>query len=181
MKLPSILALDPGGFTGYMFRGPDATYEFGELPLSADGHHLALWKLLENCRARTQRHDSEADLVIVCERFDYRKDDVETRAKIDFISREYIGVVKLYVATATDHVRLRLQGAAEAKAFWTDDKLRKIGLYYGKSKHARDATRHYLYYITFNLKDPRYLNMLKTQHVKSDPDIWMTTEKHSKS
>ena len=160
MMLPSILALDPGGFTGYMFRGPGANIKYGELPLSASGHHLALWKLLTDCRDEIERHDSDASLTIVCERFDFRKTE-QFRDKIDYISREYIGVVKLFVQSSGSKVRLRLQGASEAKSFWTDDKLRKVGLYYPGSKHIRDAVRHYLYYVSFDLKDDRYLHMLR--------------------
>jgi hypothetical protein len=160
MMLPSILALDPGGTTGYCFRGPSAVIKYGELPLSAGGHHLALWKLLVDCRAEIQSHDSDAPFIIVCERFDFRKDD-QARAKIDYIAREYIGVVRLYDQSTDNQVLMRLQGANEAKGFWDDGKLRRIGMYYSRSKHARDATRHYLYYVTFNLKDERYLHMLR--------------------
>lgn len=162
VKLPSILALDPGGSTGYCFRGPDAIIKYGELPLTAVGHHLALWKLLVDCRDQIQSHDSDATFTIVCERFDFRKTD-QTREKIDYISREYIGVVKLFEQSTDNRVRVRLQGASQAKEFWDDQKLRRIGMYYPRSKHARDATRHYLYYVSFALKDDRYIHMLREE------------------
>jgi hypothetical protein len=159
MSLPSILALDPGGSTGYFWRGPKKVPVYGELPPGIDGHHLALWKLLVECEDESRRHDSDAPFYIVCERFDFRKDD-QRRDKIDYISREYIGVVRLYKKTSDHRVILRMQGSSEAKAFWTDDKLKRVDMYYTKSKHARDATRHFLYYVTFALKDDRYLRML---------------------
>jgi hypothetical protein len=39
--------------------------------------------------------------------------------------------------------------AQQAKAFWTDDKLKLCGLYEPGMKHARDALRHLLYYMCF--------------------------------
>jgi hypothetical protein len=66
-------------------------------------------------------------------------------------SVEYIGIVKLHQQVFGTTVVW--QSATTAKAFWTDDKLRAYGLYAPGMKHARDATRHYLYYQTFTLRN----------------------------
>jgi hypothetical protein len=42
--------------------------------------------------------------------------------------------------------------AQQAKAFWTDEKLKLVGLYEPGMKHARDALRHLLYLICFGKK-----------------------------
>lgn len=158
MKLPSILALDPGGTTGYFYRGPKKENVYGQLQ---PGHHLKLWQLMQACLHETLKNDLDAKLTIVCEEFEYRKDaEAETREKIEYISKEYIGVVKLFRDTYPHQVYLRMQSASIAKQFWKMDKVKKVGLWPPGKKHASDAIKHYLYYVTFTLKDDRYLNML---------------------
>lgn len=167
MKLPSIIALDPGGTTGYFWRGPDRKPVFGHVHVvkadgkTLDGHHLELWALLQRCLMQVLKEDKEAKLYIICEEFLYLKSEAG-REKIDYVAKEYIGVVKLFAKTYAHHVFIRTFSAATAKQFWTDDKLKVIGFYSTKSKHVRDAARHYLYYVSYILKDKRYLNQYAT-------------------
>lgn len=67
------------------------------------------------------------------------------------VSKEYIGVVKLYIQqTGATGV---WQSASTGKAFWNDDRLKQYSLYVPSLKHARDAIRHYAAWRTFTMKD----------------------------
>jgi len=61
----------------------------------------------------------------------------------------------------TDFIKLHMAGAAIAKGFWTDDKLKQIGLWVPNLGHAMDATRHVLRYRTFQLEETSLLRVFK--------------------
>lgn len=148
----TILALDPGGTTGWsvfeidLNRHGAAEWEeppepaahfsnFGQIknPPTQDGHHELLWKLLSKFQPD----------VIVCERFDNSGNEF---AKI--ISSEYIGVVKVWAAMHAG-CRLVMQGADQAKD-WSKGKLSLLGILLhpvDKWKHANDANKHLLYFL----------------------------------
>lgn len=98
---------------------------------------------------------------IVLETFEFRKEDAQNREYIDYSTGEFIGVVRLFceLTETTCH----LQGASEAKAFWNDDKLKRVGLWLpGRAnRHVRDATRHWLHYQTFKRGDQSWLALLR--------------------
>jgi hypothetical protein len=168
MDIPSILALDPGGTTGWCWykQGPPEQLQRGQI--SEAEHHLRLEKLLEEVATATGRNR----LVIVCERFEFRQDDRD-RDKIDYIAGEYVGVVKRFWQQHQRQgvIDLVMQSAAQvkgrgkhrtSKTFWGDDsRLRKLGLWIPGQPHAMDATRHYLYYRTFTLGDASILHQLR--------------------
>lgn len=138
-----LVSFDPGGTTGVCtFIGPN-NFLFHQM--DQDQHHLLLYQFLLN-----QRPDK-----IIYEKFTSqpRKKHVDLRA------REYIGVIKLYGQThETEYVG---QDASTAKQFWTDDKLKVIDLYIAGSRHAMDALRHMLYYLTFEKGNQTWLKMLR--------------------
>jgi len=96
---------------------------------------------------------------ILCEQFDFRKDE-QFRDKIDYTAREVIGVLK-YEFGFVDFVRLDFTGASLGKGFWTDDKIRRLGLWEPGNKHAMDATRHVLRYRTFERNERDLLRPLR--------------------
>lgn len=129
-----------------------------------DEYHHALWRLLAT------HHTSAAaagyEFRIICERFQFRPDEAKQREKIELISKEYEGVIKLYAEM--NDIKLISQNSAQAvgaTAFWGDcagankgnHKIQKIGLWKPDMPHGMDALRHYLYYITFTLKDNYYI------------------------
>lgn len=154
--LPSIIAFDPGGTTGYLYRGPKGTIETGELK---GDHHIALWALLVKCLDEVKKRDKDAKLVVVFEDFLFLKSEKE-REKIAYTSKEYIGIIKMFCQTYNHDTQLRTHSSAQRGQFWDDVKLRQVGLWNSKSKHIRDAAKHYLYYVSFTLKDNRYIHML---------------------
>lgn len=147
-KQDKIIALDPGGTTGWAMLIPTAstpTILVGQI--GPHEHHKDLWKFLTK---------EEPD-VIVNEAFVYQKRD-----RVNLMSREYIGVAKLYhQLTGTPFLQWT---ASEGKFFWTDKKLEQLGLLsrpLDKFAHQNDATRHLLYYVTHKRKDHTFIMKLK--------------------
>lgn len=173
MDLPTVLALDTGGTTGYCCVIPHKPPIQGEL--GPKEHHVELWDLmLEYVLAADDHHTA---LHIVCEAFQFRHDDRD-RSKIDYMAAHYEGVVELfhamnqtrYAATNLSLVLVK-QSASQvkgqgkkgpSKTFWGDDsKVKQVDLWVPGKPHAVDATRHYLYYVSFALDNDYYLRKLK--------------------
>jgi len=94
--------------------------------------------------------------IIICESFQNRSQEAASLAPL-----EYIGVVRDYgQETGTPVV---WQSASTGKAFWSDDKLLKVGLYIRGLRHARDAIRHYAYWQSFKQGDKSRLNLLNSK------------------
>lgn len=165
-RLPAILALDPGGTTGWCYYDPNMQLKLDNVArgqISDQNHYKKLFDFLIDVAEKRVT----APLHIITERFEFRKEDQE-RDKIEYISAEYNGVVKLFGQMYRDSgVKIILQSASQVKgtkinpAFWTDDKLKKLALWIPGQRHAMDATRHYLYYRTFTLKDNALLYKLR--------------------
>jgi len=147
----TIIALDPGGTTGWAtfnadyVEGPDgaelynAEWRCGQL----DGgkHHKELAILLE--MNHTQHYQ------IVCESFEYRN---RSRPGLELVSKEYIGVAEL-VAQDRKLPPVVYQTAAQGKvrnkttAFVKPTNLKRLGLWIPGNDHAMDGYGHLLYYI----------------------------------
>ena len=136
-----ILAIDPGGTTGF------ALYSVGVVTadqLGPDEHHWRLERRLDNLRPS----------VLIYERFEHRNAPF---AKL--ISNEYIGVIKCW-AQKNPEVKLVAQGSSQAKHWATDNKLAALGLLLKpltKNRNANDATRHFVYFVCHNRRAPREL------------------------
>ena len=103
---------------------------------------------------------SEGCIHIVLEPFQFRKDD-SYRDKIDYIAAEVIGAIRVW-AYERSFVRLIMQGASYGvEGFWSDEKVKKIGLWLRGKRHAMDATEHVLMYRTFKLNDQSLLMLLR--------------------
>jgi hypothetical protein len=165
-ELPAILALDPGGTTGWCSYDSSTGLQRGHID---DGNHY--FKLFNIIIGIIDTRISRK-IHIVCERFEFRKSDAD-RDKIDYISAEYIGVVKLIgqMYKANSNVKLVMQSASQVKGrkdanddptvFFNDDRLKKLGLWLPNMRHAMDATKHYAYYRTFTLNDKTYFHQLR--------------------
>ena len=140
-----IVALDPGGTTGWATWQDEATghtgtpwdhFNIGQI--GPEEHHLELYNWLGHLQVH--------DYTVVCESFEFRQHDGE-RAGISLISKEYIGVAKLFAAERMNGKRVVEQTAGQAKPFVTNDKLKVMGLYIPGKKHAMDAMRHLVLYL----------------------------------
>jgi hypothetical protein len=152
--MTTIWAIDPGPHTGIFYMLPDGKPNWVTLDYTTDvvqdpHRNLYLWLM--------QMVDPDKDTV-VCETFEFRKEDAKNREYIDYSPGEFVGAIKVYCQmTGCKH---KMQTASQAKGFWTDDKLRRVGLY-ALGKHNRDATRHWLHYVSFTLKDDSWFHKLK--------------------
>lgn len=149
-----LIALDPGGTTGWATCRVDLTdaaftaskpeYEWHCGHIEGDDHHDKLYQLLE-------LQEDEHHCVVICESFEFRQFDKRDRHNINLMSREYIGVTKLFCQERTT-TELVMQTAATGKGFVKDENIKKLGLWHPGWKHAMDATRHLLYYMVNTLK-----------------------------
>jgi len=140
-----VIALDPGGTTGVSTYDGDV---WGHYQLGPTEHHRELYHALDA---------TEPD-VVVYERFQYQRRELTRGVALNLDAVEYIGVVKFWHALHLN-VDLVCQTPHQAKKFWDDDKLKTLGLYITGAPHANDATRHLLYYVTFNRGTERDLWM----------------------
>lgn len=136
-----ILALDPGGTTGLAWIRDVKDKVVCSLQVGPYEHHSELWDFLT---VNAPEH-------IVCESFTYRNG----LAKADLIPVEYIGVIRLWCERKERP--MTMQTPSMAKKFFDDKKVKAAGLWKPSMPHAMDAVRHLLYYITFTLKDERFL------------------------
>jgi hypothetical protein len=152
-----IVAVDPGGTTGIAWwkpNAPEGTSHYGTEQVPAcdtEGglrsllYHVGVW-LAEATPA-----------YLVVERFEFRQEDSQMRSKIDYTAAEVIGALRALVCDRQG-VTLVKQGAAQAKGFWTDDKIQKLALWVPGQKHAMDAMRHLLAHRLFVLGDKKLLD-----------------------
>lgn len=130
----SVLAIDPGVTTGYAWAA--ITERKVESIGAGEGDYTEaeLWGLLS----------SVSPAAIVAESFEFRQ---RARDGLVLQSRNLLGVCILW--TTLRNVPYFEQSASKGKGFFTDEKLRSVQAYWKGLGHARDATRHLLYWITF--------------------------------
>jgi hypothetical protein len=137
-----LLALDPGFTTGWaMFRKPNNRdgYTSGQVKGG-----IVIYDWLMGFIA-AEAFDMPMPDLIIYETFKYRQ-----LPKADLTPVEAIGVIKLFAKQY--NIPLHDQNPAQAvgeKAFWSDDRLKHLGLYQVGKVHANDAMRHLLYYLGF--------------------------------
>lgn len=123
-----IIALDPGVTTGVAIYDIDTDrYEFEQLPESLEATHDCLSLMSPD--------------VVLYEDFKFRPNLM----KAETYSLQVIGVIKLWCEQRFIEPALTPL-PAEAKAFWTDDKIKALGLWTKGLKHAMDALRVLLLY-----------------------------------
>ena len=139
-----ILALDPGRTTGAAYFPNDPSRLYMVLQRQLPYSHKAVSNHL-----RLVNPD-----IIVCESFVYQRRD-----KVDLSPVEMIGVVKLWCEQ--NETPYHEQTPSQAKKFWDDKKIKTCGLWIPGNPHAMDAARHLLYFMTFTLKDQRWMHLLQ--------------------
>jgi hypothetical protein len=146
-----LLALDPGGTTGWAYCDTDKDeWERGQL--AQRPHHMALWELL--CTVQPD--------VLIYERFQYQRRELDRGVSLVLDSVEYIGVTKLWMDTGRlVDCQLVEQTPAQAKNLWSDEKVKALGLWVPGQSHSMDATRHLLYYRVVTLGERALLQKLK--------------------
>lgn len=148
-----ILALDPGGTTGwtkcvpYPERPP--VWSFGQL--GPGDHHRELWDLLDHKMWLPGRGD-----IVICEGFDNRADPAA-----ELVSLEYIGVVKHWSQSRNRALKADVRFPLAAEKRFTDDrKLKALKIYQRGMRHANDASRHLVKYLVNDLEYGPILDQL---------------------
>jgi hypothetical protein len=103
--------------------------------------------------------NGSSSVVIGYETFDWRHEE-RYRDKIDYTAPEVVGAIRAW-ALEWKYASTLCTGAGLAKGFWNDDKLKRAGLYTPGKRHAMDALRHLLRYLTFGLHHQEYLMRLR--------------------
>lgn len=140
-------AFDPGGSTGFAHAiiYPDCGFLnifFNAGQIGPEEHH---WELFDYFNSRIYSSDA-----IVYEAFEFRQGIGSDRRKVELISREYIGIIKLIVQGQYMSDNLTVQSASQAKTFCPDKgpqqnaKLKALNLFVPGYPHAMDAYRHLL-------------------------------------
>lgn len=148
-----VLAFDPGGTTGWaMYDGlflPDLDGDKPRLVeqrhtvghLGPHEHHDELYEFLEESAIH--------NFAVVWESFEFRQG--KQRDNLNLISKEYIGVLKLFVKQR--HCRAKSYTAGASKGFVPDkgpqanQKLKVMNWYTPGWKHANDASRVLIKYL----------------------------------
>lgn len=118
-----MLSADPGETTGFAIKDTGGFYSVWQV----DSRSIAaIWQFL---------HDIQPD-VILYEQFHYRPNMM----KASLYSVQVIGVLRLYAETYNIPIPFT-PNPDEAKAFWTDDKIKKLALWSQGKIHAMDALR----------------------------------------
>ena len=130
----SVIALDPGNSTGWVFREADGSLSGG----TCGEDHVAVWKLLEEYRPQ----------VVVYETFQMYPGKAQKLIWSTFYPCEVIGVIKLW-ATMNGAQLVGLQPSVKKFALGTTElELWKTVNRYGApaTEHLRDAVRLLRYY-----------------------------------
>lgn len=162
MRSIKIIALDPGGTTGwasyeneYVLKNavnnklelvlePETGHFFCQ-QITGDNHHHVLYNILKTM------FDSDINY-LVSESFEYRNN---SRSGLNLISCEYIGIARLI--SFQNYVPLIMQTASQGKVvdrkspgLVKKENLEKLGLWDSKYKHSMDAYGHLLYFMLRN-------------------------------
>lgn len=163
-----IIALDPGGTTGWVVHDledgkPSLPLKVSGGQLGPDLHHKELYDLLQ-ITFEDSLIDGIDKLQVVCEAFTYRivRSGGTKMPGINLISKEYIGVARLWVQQRSLAYRPAwyepMPSVAVGKdPWWNKERLKKLGVYTKGEPHRNDATRHLLTHIVGTLKRRDYL------------------------
>jgi hypothetical protein len=159
-----IIAIDPGGTTGIAVwvASMDAwtRHEIG--PCSEDVTLKGVLTYLSGVVTLVEPFgpDSENCIHMIVEPFEFRQDD-RSRDKIDYIAGEVIGALRVWACERSFVKRIRQSASYGVEGFWTDDRVKKAGLWVPAKRHAMDATKHVLQYRTFRLNHLTLLDPFK--------------------
>jgi hypothetical protein len=135
--MKSVLAIDPGESTGWVFRNVDGKLSGGVVGMS----HARVWELLVKY----------APDVIILERFNLFPGKAAAQSYSNFYTVEVIGVVKVFFQLQASHgsaIELYVQAPSDKKyAGSLDGRYELLRAYTGDhSEHMKDAYQHLQFY-----------------------------------
>jgi hypothetical protein len=154
----SIVSLDPGGTTGICLgdlSDEELVLRISQQELSMLGMYDFLEKHVGEC---------ENPCHVIYESFQYRK---ISRGGLDLTPVKLIGVIELMRDQYEPLVTFTEQSPATGKAFFSDDRLKQMGIYKPGTQHGRDAERHLMQWITFGYGS-QYVDINKIKAVLAD-------------
>jgi len=140
----SILALDPGGTTGYCY----ATISENVVILTPREARWSPGQLYEFLFGFMGEDQGRAKSHVIYEDFQFRQG---IRTGLDLTPAKLIGVIEVF-SERSQFVKFYVQQPSIQgdKAFFTNDRLKELGAYWPHGKgHARSATKHLLYWLKF--------------------------------
>jgi hypothetical protein len=149
-----IIAIDPGGTTGVAWWTADGREvnpsQFQTKQIGPCTDDAELW-YLTTVLGGIIRSNPNRRIRVIGESFDFRMEE-RYRDKIDYTAAEVIGALRLWHHPLDqDQIFMEFKGAGLGKGFWSDEKIKKIGLWRQGQRHAMDAMRHLLRYMAFQL------------------------------
>lgn len=130
---PRIVAFDPGGTTGFC----GATTMRNQFE----------YRMVEGQFTPTETYkylDALQPQEIVMERFVFRRN----KTKVDYTPVEVIGRIRQWAEDRQVPI-VQEYTLSVVKHYFTDKRLQQLGFWFEGKQHARDAARHFLYYVTF--------------------------------
>ncbi len=138
-----VVGIDPGGTTGLC---------------RFEGSHLDVCKQLDLYELGDWLSTELApEDILVVEAYRLRASSAKSMIGNSFPAPEAIGLIK-YMAYDRC-IPLVMQSPAQ-KEFFTNERLKALGVYQTGHRHANDAIRHVLYYRAFTLKEEKLLQMI---------------------
>lgn len=139
-----VLAVDPGGTTGWAFRDDRGEVRWGQVPGGLEGFvdTMTFGSDFEASSVFEPVHYN-TPTVLVIERYTIQERTTKFSRQMD--APEIIGHLK-GLARKLD-IEVVMQQPAQAKRLFTDDRLRQFGWWAKGEEHARDALRHLGYYL----------------------------------
>ena len=131
------ISIDPGETTGWSYWSHNKRMDAGQSTFE------------EFCEELEESIEQDGITLIVYEDYKLRASSAKAMIGNGFPAVQVIGVVK-WLANKYD-VELVVQTPAQ-KEFFTDERLKLLGLYDRGQQHARDSVRHALYYQFFTGK-----------------------------
>jgi hypothetical protein len=151
-----VVALDPGGTTGLAYGHIDV----GAVTIAITQEQMTLRDM--DYLMRNILSDTDVQWHVIWETFEYR---YRARPGLDQTPIKLIAIIELAQERGSG-VQFYPQTAAKGKAFYTDIKLKQMGLYERGMPHARDAERHLLTWCTFGYGAALLFANLKTPEVQ---------------
>jgi hypothetical protein len=137
--METILALDPGVTTGYCY----GLKKRNNLYLAPGEDKMSMGQMYQFLMDFVGMYDHGW---LIYEDFQYRN---YARMGLDLTPVKIIGIIELFLETYEPLLVGTKQSAATGKAFFSDDRMKEMGVYKVGKKHGRDATRHLLQWANF--------------------------------
>lgn len=142
----TVLALDPGETTGWSVLRVSPEH----IELIVQGQ-FSTWPLDEALPGLTQLLDVYEPNFLVFESYHIYSWRLNEHSFNEVPTIQIIGMIK--TLSLQRSINFGEQTAQTGKAFFTDPRLKMLGLYFEGQKHARDSLRHACQFVTFGLKD----------------------------